>query len=278
MKIHSPVLLLVFLVLFSALVYAQASVVTINAPIANLGIKGTFNITATITRSSGNNITNATFYYRTGTSGAWTFIGDERNQSDGDSSYAFAVNTATLTESATGQFNVTLSNRTEGGGQGIGNPTSMTATVTGLNVDNTNPTISSQNAQKFDRSIQVQCRSADTLDTALTYIFFLYSPSNIMTQTSNKTGYDYTFDSSDVSYPGSWKVGCEAVDDSFNVIWASNNTFQVSGSDDLGGTMPASQAAMLFGMNKSLAMGLGILALVVMLIIIAVIVVAVQRG
>jgi hypothetical protein len=248
-------IILVSLIFLCALTAVAAQTLTITLPESNSYHRNTIVVTATVTNpSSLYNVTNATFWYRLGSSGAYTFIGSERNDTGGDTTFNFTLDTSALTAGSTYQFNVSVRNHTLGHGD-------LSTVNTGITLDSGTPT-ARMTAIPVAGGVQVDCLpSTDAFDSTLRYRFHLVTASTgRVVSSSNLTYGQHRFTSADAQTQGSFRVSCEVFDDNDNVNAAANQTVQVTSSDPsepvVPSTSPTAPSAQLGGLSLLLLGGI----------------------
>lgn len=227
----------------------SAYLTSVTTPVSDSWVNGTWRfLVANSDTSSGNsgilNITNVTIYYRTGTSGAWTYLNNSVNTTVGDPNFNMTFVTTSLTDGTTYQFNFTAYN----GSGAISWNYNSSLIVTGIKVDNTNPTASfvltkSSLELSDPRGVGLDCSaSSDTVDDQLTIIYYITDPLGTTTTTktvNNDSGQDLVkwFDDDRSVYDtlGTYTATCRVYDDISGRLGveATNKTFQVTSEDTI---------------------------------------------
>lgn len=227
----------------NAVIGGGGNTIAWSTPFSNQGINGTFNFSVSTVQygDGGGNISNVSFYYRTGTSGAWTLFASFGNATANITSWSKAFDTSGLTDGSTYQFNATAHNITIGATGGDDAPSVV---LTGLLVDNTAPTASisiSKAIVERTKVIELDCSgSTDTVDTSLTVNFTIYideAGSGVWAVKSsftraNTTNLRYEFDDGVTDTIAEYMANCIVYDDIANGDWGTNQSFRVVGQED----------------------------------------------
>ena len=221
------VLVLFSILILSGLVSGACNNITWNNPNSSQSIKGSINFNVTVA-SNGTDKFNVTLLYATSATGVFTsFSANLTNVTGANGTANFrsyqqtAFSTSSLGGDSSGyRFNASIYNYATGSND--------SCTVTGLIVDNTNPTSIvnlPQSSLEIGSPLVVKCGSStDSLDTALTYNITLYGV--------NKTTYQNQFTATIFKQEvGSWKVNCLVCDDLNNCDWDANKSLLVTSQD-----------------------------------------------
>lgn len=215
----------------------SANTIAVTTPVTTEIINGTYFFSATMTSGVGANITNITWSYRTGTTGAFTIFNSSLNTSAAFFVWNVTHDVSTWDDGTTYQLNITGYSDIDG--------TNMVnhTTITGLLVDNTPAVVDIMVAETileiYDlEGIEVDCsRSTDTIDSALSAIFYLTDPnaatfSHRITNVTNPADLKYTFENQTFDYDiyGVWLAGCTVYDDVAGRNTASSNISVTVGS------------------------------------------------
>ena len=133
MKLEKLGLLMTFVLVAIAMVYGAAAATTSVTPTANGQVTGSSYLLA-ITETDTDNVTNVTWDYQLG-SGSWVHIGSVTNDTAQDGQFNLTWDTTTITDQGTVTLNISAFT-------GLDYVTSIldSTTVSGLDIDNTNPT------------------------------------------------------------------------------------------------------------------------------------------
>lgn len=210
---------------------------TIVHPSSTQGLTGTTaNITTTIAISGTDvNVSNVTFWYRAGSSGAFTFVG--ANMTYNQTRYTWAWNVASLGDRTDYEINVTAFNGT---GANLKPNQICSTTATGNTIDNTAPVVtlslSTSTTEYADPlGVTATCSSNEATDNTVTYLITKEDPDGTTTSTSTNSEYEIA----DTLLPdvGEYKVNCRVTNEVGLRATTSNETFLVSSDDEnIGGT------------------------------------------
>ena len=229
-----PIIILasiLFIFIFASLV--NAATITSQHINSDGVINGTFNLSVRVAITAVDvNVTNVTWFYRSGTSGAWTPINSSGLLNF--ISYQTLWDTTAVADGTTYEINITSARA---------NVTSLNLSgalhISGIDIDNTAPTSSTLT---FDREVinplqsnTFICSGNDGVDSSMNTLLLLFKPDNTqVTYTSNNQSsnrYTTEISGSDVDQKGEYSAYCQVTDDTSLSLNSSKLILNVKGED-----------------------------------------------